>query len=481
MPLSPYLIRPILFAVMLLAAPLRPGLAYELPDLGDASRQVISTQEETELGRRFMQQLELQGLLLHTPLVESYIQNLGLRLVSHSRTPAAKFTFFVVDDPSINAFALPGGYIGIHTGLILASRNESELAGVISHEIAHVTQRHLARRFEEAKRMQIPMALALLAAVFVGGENAQLGQAAVTTLAAGNIQQQLDFTRAHEQEADALGIGILIRAGFDAEGMASFFARLEQETRYNQNQAPEFLRTHPVHENRIAEARNRARRQKHRPAPGTLDYPLTKALLMADLAADKPALAEHFKRTAGLNVSQRYTYARLLLNLARFGEAEQQFLVLLDQSPEQPAFIIGLSQAELELGRNRKALQRLQDAMRIYPGNYPLTLQYAEALMRADRAAQARDLLQEFSREHKTRPMIFRQLARAAARAGDPVGRHLAQAEYEYLTGNLHGALQQLEQASAYPDVDYYRQARIADRIRQLKREASVFAQRDHE
>lgn len=449
----------------------------QLPDMGDSSRQVISAHEETELGRAFMQRLQQQGLLVSDPLTEEYIRNLGMRLVSHSQSPQTPFTFFIVNDPSINAFALPGGYIGIHTGLILATHTESELAGVIAHEIAHVTQRHMARTFEEAGRMQIPMAIALLAAILIGSQDGEMGQAAITALSAGSMQQQINFTRTHEQEADAIGIATLADADLDPDGMAGFFSRLQQESRYYSTQAPEFLRTHPINETRIAEARNRAHSLKHKATPDNPSYALSKSALKVLMQEDLQAGLRQYEqrldsRQYANPEAEYYGYALSLLASARTQEAARQFQRLLDKEPDRMEFIIGMSRAELELGRHKSALQRLRKGLALYPGNHPLTLAYAEALIESDQPAEAQTLLEAHRHQRSDSPLLYQLLAKSAAAADDPIGRHEAQAEYNQLTGDLPGAIQQLEQAQQYPGLDYYHAARIADRLNQLRKAA---------
>ena len=220
---------------------------------------LISPQQEYGIGQAFFWQLQQSVDLIDDPEVNSYLQTIGARLVSNSDTPSLPFTFFMVPDPSVNAFAAPGGFIGIHSGLLLTSQSEDEMASVLAHEITHVSQRHLLRGFEKSKQLNIAVIAGLIAAALLGASDATAGSAALLAVQAGGVQAQLDFSRAHESEADNLGMLILVRSGFDAQAMPTFFERLQRESRfYTGYSVPEFLRTHPVTISRIADARGRA-------------------------------------------------------------------------------------------------------------------------------------------------------------------------------------------------------------------------------
>ncbi len=245
------------FLACTISLPLR-SLALDLPNIGGAPGAVISTDEERHLGEELMRRIHQSLLLIEDPEITEYIQSLGYQLVAHSDAPSQNFTFFIINDASINAFAAPGGFIGINSGLILATESESELASVMAHEIVHITQRHLARAIEKANKMNLPATAALIAAIILAGKNTQIGQAAIMSTMAGNTQNQLNFTRAHEQEADRLGMEILASAGFNPQSMPTFFEKLQQASRFYDNKLPELLKTHPVTESRIADSRNRA-------------------------------------------------------------------------------------------------------------------------------------------------------------------------------------------------------------------------------
>jgi predicted Zn-dependent protease len=223
------------------------ALDIALPEMGDSAGELISPREEQEIGQAFFWRLQQSTDLVEDPEVNSYIQSLGYRLASNSNEPNLNYTFFVVPDATVNAFATPGGYVGVNSGLILTAANEDELASVMSHEIAHITQRHILRSFENSKRMTIPRTAAMIAAALLGAADPKAGSAAIMAVQAGSIQSQIDYTRANEAEADNIGMQTLVKSGFNPDAMPSFFEKLQQASRfYGGDAIPEFLRTHPV-------------------------------------------------------------------------------------------------------------------------------------------------------------------------------------------------------------------------------------------
>ncbi|MGB5512802.1 MAG: M48 family metalloprotease, partial [Woeseiaceae bacterium] len=193
-----------------------------LPDMGSPADAILNTSQESQLGRMIMQDIRRSGAVIEDPLITEYVNAIGNRIVAQTNDGDHSFTFFAVEDPRINAFALPGGYIGVHTGLLEATRNEDELAGVIAHEIAHVTQRHIARAIHANSRQSILSTAMMLGAIIVAaaGGSSDVVQGAVAVAQGTAIQQQINFTRTNEFEADRVGISALADAGFDPYGMA---------------------------------------------------------------------------------------------------------------------------------------------------------------------------------------------------------------------------------------------------------------------
>ncbi|HFD79846.1 MAG TPA: M48 family peptidase, partial [Gammaproteobacteria bacterium] len=380
----------------------------ELPDFGDSSGSLITPAQEQELGKAFMRSIRSQATLVSDPWINAYIRQLGARLVAASDAPSYPFTFFVVADPSINAFAGPGGYIGIHTGLILAARNESELAGVMAHEIAHVTQRHLLRAYESASQMSLPTAAGMLAALLLGvaTKDAGAGIAAASAVQAGNIQHQLNFTRANEKEADRIGIQTLGRSGIDPFGMPSFFERLHQSTRLYGNNVPEFLSTHPVTSNRIAEAMSRAEKIGRGKERDSLEFDLEQARLKVLTAKDPQLVLREYRALAAKgddSAAVRYALALANWRTGAPDKAKKLLRSLLKEDPDRSLYRTTLAEIELETGQKQAALRRLRDTLSLYPGDLVVGQYYASALIQTGHADQARKQLLAMLRNRNAR------------------------------------------------------------------------------
>jgi len=231
----------LVFALILLAIP--AALGQRLPDLGDVSQSDLSPLQERRLGDSIMREIRADHSYSDDPEITDYLNSLGNKLVAASPDARREFNFFLILDPQVNAFALPGGYIGIHSGLLLTAQSESELASVMAHEIGHVVQQHFSRMLAAQKGFQLTSLAALAVAILAARSNSQISQAAIVGSQAGYVQSVLNFTRANEQEADRVGFQILEKAGFNPEGMAAFFGRLLRVSRFSDTAAPSYLRT----------------------------------------------------------------------------------------------------------------------------------------------------------------------------------------------------------------------------------------------
>ncbi len=459
----------------LLLAPLHGHALYnELPEMGDSTGNILSQEEEQRIGAEFMRNIRHSLDLLDDPEINEYLQDLGARLVSHSDGAARPFSFFIVQDPRINAFAAPGGYIGINSGLILHTRNESELAAVLAHEIAHVTQRHLARASEAASNMSLPMAAAVIAAMILGGQDPELAQAAITAAMAGSTQQMINFTRLNEQEADRVGMQILIDAGFDPGGMPSFFSKLASANRINRDVLPEFLKTHPVTLSRIADSSNRAARYPSRKHQDSPRYRLMRAKIRVLLSKNPDEALRHFRdRTDEVG---RYGYALALLRKGEHAKARSVLQPLIKRQPELITYQYALAAIESAAGNLHRALAIYERNLRLYPLNTPLTMQYAFTLMQANQGKKARELLHRYLGNRPPTPALYRLLAQAEQKAGHPVASRQAMAEYYFLEGLTLAAIRQLEQALESPDITPYETASIEARMKQLQEHARMEA-----
>ncbi|MDP3333241.1 MAG: M48 family metalloprotease, partial [Methylococcaceae bacterium] len=302
----------------------------DLPDMGDSSGTLISPQEEKEFGEFFFRSLHRQVTINQDAEIQQYIQTIGEKLTAHSDTPGYPFHFFVVLENNINAFAGPGGYIGVNSGLIVTTEAESELASVMAHEIAHVTQRHLYRAAEAQGRLSIPTMAATLAAILLGTQSPAMGQAAIMAIQAGSVQFQIDFTRDNELEADRVGMQTLAASQFDPRSMPTFFERLQQATRYYGQNIPEFLRTHPVTAARISDTRGRAENYPYKQYPDSLDFLLIQAKLRVMASPDSADVQKFFQArldqgTVEQRAVARYGLGLIALNMQKFKDAENTF------------------------------------------------------------------------------------------------------------------------------------------------------------
>ena len=462
----------------LLALPTPPVMAQSLslPDLGDPSRQYISAGDERRLGQAVVARLRQQGLIAEDPLLGEYLNSVGQRLAVQAGRGDHPYSFFLVLEPSINAFAAPGGFIGIHSGLLLATRSESELAGVLAHEIAHVSQRHIARSIAAAKQMSLPMAAAMIASILLAAADGQAGQAALAGTMAYGSQQRIDFTRANEQEADRIGGQILDRSGFDPSGMADFFARLERLQGGFGAQIPAFLLTHPLPRERLADAQGRLENSGSREHGSSRDYYLARARLQALSAENVSALIERLETTLASGdyldpAAERYAYALALKRAGRLDEAAAQIERLLAGDRDRLAYRIEAAELALARGREAEAWRRFEEARRLFGDDFALAMHYGQALATRGDPHQAMKVLQPHLSRRDDFPALFTVYAQAARRAGNPSATHAAMAEYFFLNGDLEQAINQAELGLRAAGVTPYRRALLEDRLQLFKAE----------
>jgi predicted Zn-dependent protease len=450
--------------------------ASELPDMGNSAGALISLEEEKRLGKEFMRNIRQTLTLVDDPVCNSYISTLGNRLASQVDTQDQTFTFFIVDDPSINAFAGPGGYIGVHTGLIKATVSESELASVLAHEIAHVVQRHLVRQLESDQHLSVPTMAAVVAAILLGKGNPDVAQAVIASSVAGRVQSQLSFSRLHEQEADRVGIKMLARAGYDPRSMADFFVTLQKANRFNMAGVPEFIMTHPVTATRIADARGRAaqipyHKKSNKPS---LDYQLFVDRINYLTHGQSSALEvkSNTQKPHKLDFAGRYARVLHLLDIKDFNKARQEISALIADDMLRIPYIITQADIENADQKPKAALGHLAQALMLYPQNQILSLLYAKTLMQAGQAKNAMLALQGFVRNKTVEdPVIYKTYAISAEKAGYQSEAYEAMADYYYLLGQTHTAIQHLNQAIKQSDTDAYRKLRLKARLDQLKQE----------
>ena len=455
-----------------------PALAnpVALPDLGDASASVLPPAKERRLGEDLVRQARRSVVFLDDPEVNAYLQALGQKLVASGDSTPYDFRFFAIADSSVNAFALPGGFIGVHTGLLLAAQSEGELASVLAHEVAHISQRHIPRMIAEAQRTTLPSMAALLAALVLAGSGQKGGDAAIALTTATVAQHGINFTRAAEQEADRLGIELLAAAGFEPRAMPAFFERLQALNRHNETNLPEFLRTHPVTSARIAESRDRAERFSYRQLPDSDEFRHVRAKVRALTGGDVAETVRGFQfnlnqgKYANLE-AERYGYAVALTRARRYDVARAEIQKLVARQPMNTAYRIAQAENEMAAGRSAAALTIYDTTYRRHPGYYPLQRYYAQALLKAGRASQAVPVVREALKQRADDPALYALWAKAAGAMGRKAESHQALAEHYYWNGDLRAAVQQLQLAKRHSGDNFYLQSSLEARIQAVKEE----------
>jgi predicted Zn-dependent protease len=439
--------------------------------MGSSADTVMTRSVETRVGKAFMRSVRKALPVSDDPLLTAYVETLGSSLVDADRTTGGGYTFFVIDEPVINAFAGPGGYIGVYAGLILAANTESELAAVMAHEIAHVSQRHLMRAFEDQGRLNIPTLALMVAAAVLGAQvSPDAGAAAIAGVQAAAVQRRINFTRENEKEADRIGIQTLAVAGHDPYAMAGFFERLSKATRVYETSAPEFLRTHPVNSDRIADALGRAEGFGVRQRPDSLAFALTRAKLRERSYQRAEQSVAHFEDTLRAGryqtvVAERYGYALALQRARRFKDSKAEVDALLATHPSQAEFVVLDAELDQALGNSADALSHLRQAVSLFPDQWPLRVAYADALMSAGEAGRAVDELRAVARSRPANALLYDKLVQAATKAGDQATVDRYRAEKLYVEGDLEPAIRHLEMALRRRDLAYHDAAQIQVRL----------------
>jgi predicted Zn-dependent protease len=457
----------LLLATGLTLAVLSPAAEVNLPDIGSPADATLSKNDEARLGRAIMAQIRKSGQVVEDPLVTEYVNEIGHRIAAQANNDGIyDFSFFVIDDPAINAFALPGGFIGVHTGLLEATRNEDELAGVL---VSHVTQRHIARSIHASQRQSLMSMAIMLGAVLAAaaGGSGDAVQGAIAVAQGTAAQQQINFTRSNEYEADRVGIAALANAGFDPQGMASFFEVISRSNRPMDQRMPEFLRTHPVSSARISEARSRAREYPPVHTNDTVNYGVARARILVDSKRTSEEAVRYFEREPYEFQSdiERYGRAVAYLRDGRNAEANRIFEELANKEPEVIAYHIGLADSQLAMEAIDESVDTFERARTLFPRNVPLVIHYAEALLKLGHAENAHEILLDLLNNVPPTPQQVRLIARAAIDAGEIAEAHYYMAEYRFMIGDLVGGVNFLRRALQVPEIEEIQRIRFEARI----------------
>ena len=462
----------ILIALLVLAVP--GVLAQGLPDLGDVAQAGFTPLQERRMGEAIMREIRADRAYYDEAEATDYVNNLGNRLASRSIEARQHFEFFLIRDPQINAFALPGGFVGVNTGLILAAQAESEVAGVMAHEIAHVTQRHIARMLMQQDQSAVATLGAIAAALLLSRVNTQAAEAAIAFGQAGAIQNQLNFTRDNEREADRVGLQILDQAGFDPRGMAAFFERLQRATRVYESGAPSYLRTHPLTFERIADMQNRTEALGYRQVPDSLDFQLIRAKLRAQLDSPRDAVSFFEQSLAELKflseAASRYGLVVSLMRLREHGRARVELEALRRLVPANPIVETLTCEFGVQAYGAEKTLPCYREALKNFSSYRALIYAYANVLLETNRPQEALRLVEARLQMITDDYRLYLLQARGYAALDRRLSQHRAQAEAYVRMGNLGAAMEQLRIGLKSGDGDFYQVSSAESRLRELRK-----------
>lgn len=471
-------------ALLLLLCFAPRAMSDGLPDLGDVSQAALSPLQERQIGRQSLLQIRASKEYLDDAEINDYLNQIGAKMVESSAEPSLGFEFFAIDDYAVNAFALPGGFIGVNAGLLLTTQSESELASVLSHEISHVTQHHLARMIAGQQGNSLVSIAAIAIAILAARTSPQASEAALISSQAGMIQKQLNFTRTFEEEADRIGLQLLQKSGFDTHAMPVFLQRLQKANSLFDSNAPNYMRTHPITSDRIAEIENRIQKQPYRLIPDSLNFQLVRTKLIGAQKTAPEAIA-FFSDALGTQkfgnpVAQRYGLVSALLRNNEIERATRELAILRKQvqgnqmTSVNPMYVSNpmietLAGQVLRAARDDgDTLAFYRTAVQNFPQHRALIYDYAELLLQDKQAEIAVKLLSEQLTRHPSDTRLHDLQARAYAMQGKTIEQHQAQAYSYAWQGNLYAAIEQLELAKQAGG-SFYQLSTIETDLRELR------------
>jgi predicted Zn-dependent protease len=453
------------------------GSGQDLPELGSPANAAVSLEDEYHVGLSYVAEIRRSGVILTDPEIAQYAQEIGHSLSSRAEEGQHQFYYFVIRDAEVNAFAIPGGFVAIHSGLILATRNENELAGVLAHETAHVTQRHIVRQLMDQSHEGLLATAAMLAAVLLGATAGRGSPDAIEgAILAGQsamIQHQINYTRASEFEADRIGVSTMAEAGYDPLGVASFFDYMghtgPEPSRVN---AVQFLIDHPIFSDRVAEAQDRANQIGRIHHEDSLSYLLIRERVRT-IAGDPQMALQHYnnllKNGGGKTLQERYGKAVAQIATRNPTAAIPELQQLVKEYPKVTQFYGALGQAYSANNQFKESTEILEQAMTLFPRNTPITIRLAETLMHSGDNKRAHMVLLDLFNNVEPTPDQTRLIAKAASTAGDFADSYSYMAEFYLMTGNLNMAINQLQLALTLPGLDAVQRARYSARLEEVR------------
>ncbi len=456
----------------LLAIPVESA-DFKLPSLGDTSSGIISQQKEHELGRAWLMAYRSRINEHNDPILSNYLEQLLYKLVSHSELEDRRLELITINNPSMNAFAVPGGVVGIHTGLFRYAKTEHQLSSVLAHEIAHLSQRHFARRTETQRKNSVVtlagMLTSLVIAATVGGD---AGLAGLTATQAASQQSMLRYSRQNEQEADRLGLKTMSAAGMDPRAMSAMFEEMLRITRYTGSRPPEFLLTHPLTENRVADARNRINQLPPKQYLDNIEFHLMRVRALIAIDNNPSESLNRFQHELEGNTlhneAAQYGVVLAHTKLGNYPKAKKGIDTLLQKSPNSLIY----QMADIEIDRSQKefnlAIRNTKKLLTYNSDNYPLRISLAETYLKANRYLESEQVLDTLADSHPNTPEVWYQLAEVRGLAGNISGVHQARARYFILNGVFDQARDQLGYARKLLASDFKQTAIIDQQLRDL-------------
>lgn len=445
----------------------------KLPSLGDTSSGIISQQKEHELGRAWLMAYRSRINEHNDPILSNYLEQLLYKLVSHSELEDRRLELVTINNPSMNAFAVPGGVVGIHTGLFRYAKTEHQLSSVLAHEIAHLSQRHFARRTEtQRKNTMVTLAGLLTSLVIAATVGGDAGLAGLTATQAASQQSMLRYSRQNEQEADRLGLKTMAAAGMDPRAMSAMFEEMLRITRYTGSRPPEFLLTHPLTENRVADAKNRINQLPPKQYLDNIEFHLMRIRALIAIDNNPSESLNRFQHELEGNTlnseAARYGVVLAHTKLGNYPKAKKGIDTLLQKSPNSLTY----QMADIEIDRSQKefnlAIRKTKKLLTYNSDNYPLRISLAETYLKANRYLESEQVLDTLADSHPNTPEVWYQLAEVRGLAGNISGVHQARARYFILNGVFDQARDQLGYARKLLASDFKQTAIIDQQLRDL-------------
>ena len=462
----------VLSVLIILNINAEPDLNLSLPELGDRVSGVVSNDQEKIIGNEFLKQVYSQAPLISDPLIQEYSELLVYRLSEYSQVKDRNFNVLLIDDDSLNAFAAPGGVIGINGGLFLNAQNEGQFASVITHELAHLSQRHFARNILNSQDNNIASVLVMVSAVAaaVATNNPTAFMAGPAFLQ----QQSLRYSRLFEREADRVGFNNLINAEYDPSSMGEMFEQMAKLRRLAGDKIPEFLLTHPISSSRVTDAFNAAD-QVETPfnTKDSLNYQLIRGRLQIryeDIPLNSVRKIKGLLKKNPSSNENRYALSIAYKISGQHKNALKTIDSLIIENPKN--LILNNTKAEILLdeGKSQDALRLVNAFLNISPKNYPLSVLKAKILAYEKKLFAAEELIRDQLLRRNNDPYLWLYLSEVQRDSKNVIGYHQSRAEYYLLLGQYEDALNQLQFALKLTENNFQVSESIMTKINTTRR-----------